>query len=192
MCGHPLEVTLKLNVSVPKISNLCQIQFWIWPFFPAFYVWSGAGVVFIVSTLDRLNGKNPTGTFFSPPKKKSWGPDCLYLHRCAVSPLWAASLLPEMRYLWKTVNISIHSMLAECVFGLPFHWSRLSLWLPAKIVAVHFGCLPVWIYGGVSLSKPWWLVWVAVAYCWVLCLWFLHYMCTTTHSLCLPPPPKKK
>lgn len=32
---------------------------------------------------------------------------------CCVSRLLAVSLLPEMRYLWKTVNISIHSMLAE-------------------------------------------------------------------------------
>lgn len=70
------------------------------------------------------------------------------------------------------------------MFWLTFQWSRLSLWLPAKIVAVHFGCLPVWIYGGVSLSKDWWLVWVAVAYCWgVLSYDFCITFCTTAHPL---------
>lgn len=65
--------------------------------------------------------------------------------------------------------ISQYAVCLQNMFWLTFQWSRLSLWLPAKIVAVHFGCLPVWIYGGVSLSKDWWLVWVAVAYCWVFC-----------------------
>lgn len=65
--------------------------------------------------------------------------------------------------------ISQYTVCLQNMFWLTFQWSRLSLWLPAKIVAVHFGCLPVWIYGGVSLSKDWWLVWVAVAYCWVFC-----------------------
>lgn len=65
--------------------------------------------------------------------------------------------------------ISQYTVCLQNMFWLTFQWSRLSLWLLAKIVAVHFGCLPVWIYGGVSLSKDWWLVWVAVAYCWVFC-----------------------
>lgn len=65
--------------------------------------------------------------------------------------------------------ISQYTVCLQNMFWLTFQWSRLSLWLLAKIVAVHFGCLPVWIYGGVSLSKEWWLVWVAVAYCWAFC-----------------------
>lgn len=68
--------------------------------------------------MDRLKGKGTSeSNGNSVPTSKSSGPDCLYLHPCAVSPLTAASLLPEMRYLWKTVNISIHSMLAEYVLA---------------------------------------------------------------------------
>lgn len=66
----------------------------------------------------RLKAEGSSESYWNfLPTSKSSVPDCLYLHPCAVSPLSAASLLPEMRYLWKTVNISIHSMLAEYVLA---------------------------------------------------------------------------
>lgn len=58
--------------------------------------------------------KRRSGLFISPPR--------------AVSPLQASSLLPEMRYLWKTVNISIHSMLVKYVLA---HVSLVSVFFMA-------------------------------------------------------------
>lgn len=49
--------------------------------------------------------------------------------------------------------ISQYTVCLQNMFWLTFHWSRLSLELPEKIVAVQFGCLPVWIYWEVSLCK---------------------------------------
>lgn len=80
--------------------------------------------------------------------------------------------------------ISQYTVCSQNMLWLTFHWS--SLWLPAKIVAALFGCTPEWIYGGVSLSKHWWLVWVAVADCWgVLSVISALHVCTipdTCHS----------
>lgn len=114
---------------------------------------------------DRLKGKkgfSESGKNFLPTLK-SWGPDCLYLHPCAVFPVCWLFRCSLRCVIYGKQWISQYTVCLQNMLWLTFQWSRLSLWLHAKIVAVHFGCLPVWIYGGVSLSKGWWLVWVAVA-----------------------------
>lgn len=167
MCGHPLEVTLKLNVSVLEISNLCQIQFRVRPSTSLFRSGCWNGVYHVSASVDRPKGKDSWRNFLPTSKKLRprlfiSSPQCYF---SSVGSLHCSLRCVTYGKQW----ISQYTVCSQNMFWLTFHWSRLSLRLPAKIVAVHFGCLPVWIYGGVSLSKDWWLVWVALAYCWVFC-----------------------
>lgn len=132
---------------------------------------SGAGIEFIVSTLGWIDQRGEkkkalAGTFFPPRKAQA---QIVYIFTLVIFLLCR---LPHCSLRCVTYGkqwISQYTVCSQNMLWLTFHWSRLSLRLHAKIVAVHFGCLPVWIYGGVSLSQDWWLVWVAVAYCWVFC-----------------------
>lgn len=157
MCGHPLEVTLKLNVRVREISNLCRNSI----FEPGL---SGSVLKrrFIEATADRLEGR---GTFLLPPGRAPIG-------RISTSVL----LL-----LWRLLRCSLRCVtygkqwISQCtgclrnMCWLTFQWSQLSLRLPAEIVAPRSGRSPAGLYGGVSPSEGWWLVWVAVAHCWAFC-----------------------
>lgn len=133
---------------------------------------SGAGMEFIVSTLARIDQRGGE-------RKRLLQELSSHLEklrpRLFISSLWCYSSSggsPHCSLRCVTYGkqwISQCTVCSQNMLWLTFHWSRLSLRLPAKIVAVHFGRLPVWIYGGVSLSQDWWLVWVAVADCWVFC-----------------------
>lgn len=99
-------------------------------------------------------------TFFPPWEAEVW---IVYISPLAVS----LCRLPRCSQRCVTYGkrwISQYTVCLRNMFWLTFHWSRVSLWLPAKIVAALFGRSPVGIYGGVSLSEDCWLVWVAAAY----------------------------
>lgn len=86
----------------------------------------------------------PTRTFFPP--WKGWGPDCLYLHPCTVSPLLVASLLSEMHYFWENSEYLHTHMLTECALA---HVSLVSaFFMAASEDRSSSGSLPAWIYGG--------------------------------------------
>lgn len=169
MRAHPLEVTLKWSAGVPECQIFVKFNIEFGLFFLSPVVsflkpcWNC--VYRIDAGADRLKGKkgfSESGKNFLPTLK-SWGPDCLYLHPCAVFPVCWLFRCSLRCVIYGKQWISQYTVCLQNMLWLTFQWSRLSLWLHAKIVAVHFGCLPVWIYGGVSLSKGWWLVWVAVA-----------------------------
>lgn len=106
------------------------------------------------------------GTFLLPPKADA---QIVYILAPVLFLLCRLPHCSLRHVIYGKQWISQYTVCLQNMFWLTFHWSQLSLWLPAKIVAVHFGCLPVWIYGGVSLSEDCWLVWVAATYCWVFC-----------------------
>lgn len=175
MCGHPLEVTLKLTVSVLLKKKKKKFKIFVkFNFESALFasVWKRHwnGVYRVDTGEDRPKGgrkkKALAGTFFPPRKAQA---QIVYIFTLVLFLLWR---LPHCSLRCVTYGkqwISQCTVCSQNMLWLTFHWSRLSLRLPAKIVAVHFGRLPVWIYGGVSLSQDWWLVWVAVADCWVFC-----------------------
>lgn len=172
MRAHPLEVTLKWSAGVRECQIFVKFNIEFGLFFLSFFF---ACRFFFEAVLElclshwRWRGPTKGKKGFSEsgknflPTLKSWGPDCLYLHPCAVFPVCWLFRCSLRCVIYGKQWISQYTVCLQNMLWLTFQWSRLSLWLHAKIVAVHFGCLPVWIYGGVSLSKGWWLVWVAVA-----------------------------
>lgn len=123
MRAHPLEVTLKWSAGVRECQIFVKFNIEFGLFFLSFFFacrfffeavlelclshwrWRGPtkGKKRLLGVRQELSShleKLRPRLFISSPL-------------CCVSRLLAVSLLPEMRYLWKTVNISIHSMLAE-------------------------------------------------------------------------------
>lgn len=169
---HPLEVTLKLNVSALKENNPKTLSNSILN--PAFFFFAPVFEVASESCLLRLlkTGEKKQELSSHLEKKKRLRP------RLFISSPYAGCFIAPCRCVTygKQWIFQYPVCFARICFGLPFSGLGFSLWLHAKIVAVHFGCSPGWIYGVVSPSEDWWLVWIAVAFCWVFCLWFLHYI----------------
>lgn len=128
--------------------------------------WLQEEVGIVLDLLLKALFRNLTATF-SPPRSAQT--QIVYISGRVLVPLCGLLHCSLRCVTYGKQWISQYTVCSLNVFWLTFQWSRLSLWLPAKIVAVRFGCSPAWIYGGVSLSEDRWLVWVAVENRWLFC-----------------------